>query len=531
MGLDDYRPICLVGCLYKVIAKLLASRIKIVLKSIISPCQNAFVPGRQLLDGVVVANEVVDFAKKEGRNYILFKVDFEKAYDKVGWSFLRYMFKRMGFREKWQKWMELLVFSSNMSVLVNGSPTKEFKVTKGLRQGDPLSPFLFVLVVEGLTGLVKNSMLLLEDSNFYFLGIPVGYNPRKEASWNPLLKKMRNRMEGWTNRFLNLGGRITLLKSVLSSLCIFTMSFYKMPKKVVRKFTSIQSRFLWGGVEDRRWRILQDQNSLWCKVLKSRYGDLSSKALGMNIEVNVSNSSSVWWKDILKIHSSSSSSSSSSLCDPIVECGRFIIRYGFNTPFWHATWLGDKPLLEEFSDLFIVSRLKYVSVTAMGGWVEELWRWGDLGLPGDVVEDPVLSVQFLSLKERLEAFKGWEIGRDTVVWSGNLEREFSVASCFDLYEKSNTPYGPPINHMEAFGLLWKTEVPFKIKAFGWRLFHNRLHLKDLLVIRGMSFPLEDLKWPFCGLYEESRDHSFFGCLVVGNIWREIAFWVGKGDFF
>ncbi|XP_058751967.1 uncharacterized protein LOC131625086 [Vicia villosa] len=84
--------------------------------------------------------------------------------------------------------------------------------------------------------------------------------------------------------------------------------------------------------------------------------------------------------------------------------------------------------------------------------------------------------------------------------------------------------------MEAFGLLWKAEVPFKIKAFGWRLFHNRLPMKDLLVLRGMSFPLEELKCTFCGQCVETRDHLFFGCLVVGNIWREIAFWVGKGAF-
>ncbi|XP_058777150.1 uncharacterized protein LOC131651507 [Vicia villosa] len=71
------------GCMYKAIAKLLAGRLKKVLHSVVSSCQSAFVPGRQLLDGVLVANEVVDFAKKGGRNCLLFKVDFEKAYDKV----------------------------------------------------------------------------------------------------------------------------------------------------------------------------------------------------------------------------------------------------------------------------------------------------------------------------------------------------------------------------------------------------------------------------------------------------------------
>src|SRR4051812_11583659 len=76
------------------------------------------------------------------------------------------MMNRMGFGEKWKKWMDLLVFSSNMSVLVNGSPTKEFKVHRGLRQGDPLSPFLFVLVMEGLTGLIRKSIEVGEFQSF-----------------------------------------------------------------------------------------------------------------------------------------------------------------------------------------------------------------------------------------------------------------------------------------------------------------------------------------------------------------------------
>ena len=71
------------------------------------------------------------------------------------------------------------------------------------------------------------------------------------------------------------------------------------------------------------------------------------------------------------------------------------------------------------------------------------------------------------------------------------------------------------------------DVPFKIKAFGWRLFHNRLPMKDLLVARGMSFPLDELKCIFCGLSVETRDHFFFGCLVVKNIWSEISLWVSK----
>lgn len=124
LNLDYYRPICLVGYMYKVVAKILAERVKKVLFKIISSCQNAFVPGRQFLDGVLVDNEVVIYATKVGKYCVLFKVDLEKAYDKVSWNFLCYMMKRMGFGRRWLAWMELLVINSNMYVIFNGSPTK-----------------------------------------------------------------------------------------------------------------------------------------------------------------------------------------------------------------------------------------------------------------------------------------------------------------------------------------------------------------------------------------------------------------------
>ncbi|MCI03330.1 LINE-1 reverse transcriptase like, partial [Trifolium medium] len=161
--LSDYRPICLVSSLYKIVAKVLAARLKKVLGKVISKFQSAFLPNRQILDGVLVVNELIDLAKRRKDNCLLFKVDFERAYDTVNWNFLDYMLIRMGFAEGWRRWIRACVFQSSMSVLVNGSPTEEFIVGKGLRQGDHLSPFFFLIVAEGLTGLmckaVDNSLL------------------------------------------------------------------------------------------------------------------------------------------------------------------------------------------------------------------------------------------------------------------------------------------------------------------------------------------------------------------------------------
>ncbi|XP_058776285.1 secreted RxLR effector protein 78-like [Vicia villosa] len=116
-----------------------------------------------MMDGVLLDNEIIDWSRRKKRSCLLLRVDFEKAYDSVSWQYLRETMIGMGFGNRWMRWMDACIFNNHMSVLVNGSATKEFKVQKGLRQGDPLSPFLFVLAMEGLTALVKKSV---EVGNF-----------------------------------------------------------------------------------------------------------------------------------------------------------------------------------------------------------------------------------------------------------------------------------------------------------------------------------------------------------------------------
>ncbi|GKU88310.1 hypothetical protein SLEP1_g2593 [Rubroshorea leprosula] len=138
-------------------AKVLANRLKSVISEIVSETQSAFVGGRQLVDSVLVLNEVVDEIKKKKKPAFVFKADFEKAYDCVDWSFLDWMMESFGFGTKWRGWIMECISTARISVLVNGSPTKEFEVGKGLRQGDPLSLFLFLMIAEGLQSLVQRA--------------------------------------------------------------------------------------------------------------------------------------------------------------------------------------------------------------------------------------------------------------------------------------------------------------------------------------------------------------------------------------
>ncbi|GJZ57684.1 putative RNA-directed DNA polymerase, eukaryota, reverse transcriptase zinc-binding domain protein [Tanacetum coccineum] len=226
---------------------------------------------------------------------LLFKVDFEKAFDSVNWNFLLDIMRRIGFGSKWRNWIAYCLSSASISILINGSPAKEFKLEKGLRQGDPLSPFLFLIVAEALQvsileacnkGFYKGIFLADSDTNisllqyaddalffgdwsnlnakhlihilkcfelssglkvnisksrlvgvgvsfsnveslavalgcsheflpFTYLSLPVGKRMRYCDGWNAVINRFKDRLSSWKAKSLSIGGRLTLVKSVL----------------------------------------------------------------------------------------------------------------------------------------------------------------------------------------------------------------------------------------------------------------------------------------------------------------------------
>ena len=100
----------------------------------------------------------MDSRLRSGKSSVMCKLDIEKAYDNVDWRFLQYILGRIGFGVKWRRWIHFCVFTVRFSVLVNGSPAGFFQSYRGLRQGDPMSPLLFILVMEALSRLLQRGM-------------------------------------------------------------------------------------------------------------------------------------------------------------------------------------------------------------------------------------------------------------------------------------------------------------------------------------------------------------------------------------
>lgn len=157
--LADYRPIACANVIYKIIAKILCNRFKDFLPYLISENQSAFIPGRNTGENILLAHELIRDFKKVGKPKMCIKIDLHKTYDRTYREFICYMLHVMSFPTSFIDLIYACISSPTFSVLIEGIPHGFIQSNRGLRQGDPLSPYLFCIAVEYFTLAMEDAIL------------------------------------------------------------------------------------------------------------------------------------------------------------------------------------------------------------------------------------------------------------------------------------------------------------------------------------------------------------------------------------
>ncbi|GJZ59706.1 RNA-directed DNA polymerase, eukaryota, reverse transcriptase zinc-binding domain protein [Tanacetum coccineum] len=504
-----------------------------------------------MLDVPFILNEILQWCTKKKKKTLIFKVDFEKAFDSIRWDFLDDVLKEFGFRCKWRNWIQSCLTSSKGSILVNGCPTNEFQFYKGLNTRRSLYPlplyprdeslhlsFQRIVNAGMFKGIVLDQSLCLShmfyaddaiflgewsDGNistlihvlkcffhasglkinlnkskimginvesaqviqaaaklgclvlkcpFYYLGTRVGGSMTRVQAWQEIVEKVKSRLSKWKSKTLSIGGRLTLLKSVLGSIPVFHMSIFKVPSKTKKRGgLGVSSLFALnrGLMIKWVWKFLSQKDSLWTKVIVAIHG-VGGK---IHSELELIWTNLVGFRFELKVRS-------------LQRKGMYVFDYlthkmgnGESTKFWLDHWHTRGIFKDIFPRLYALESSKDVTVSS---------KIGDTSLVRSFRRIPRGGIEQNQFDSLVELVCSVTIVPSADRWNWNLESTgiFSVASARRRIDEICLP-----NIGEE--TRWVKCVPIKINVLAWKIKTDALPTRFNISRRGID--IQDMSCP------------------------------------
>ncbi|GKD18715.1 RNA-directed DNA polymerase, eukaryota, reverse transcriptase zinc-binding domain protein, partial [Tanacetum coccineum] len=508
----DVRPISLIGSLYKIIAKILANRLVMILGDLVNEIQSTFVANKQILDGPFILNELVQWCKKKKKQSMVFKVDFKKAYDSVRWDFMDDILKMFGFGEKWCRWIQSCLRSSRDDAIFMGQ-WSEYNIDTIVHVLDCFhrasclcinmaKSKLMGISVDGVKveqAVAKIRCVTLKTP-FTYIGACVGGLMSRLQSWNEIVESMATRLSKWRLK--------TLSESIRSKFFNGVEHHSKKPIWVKWK-NALASKDKGGlGVSSLFalnralmfkwvWRFISQSSSLWVRVIKVLHGE--DGKIGKKVK---STYSSLWLNIIHEV-------------ELLKQQGIDLISYihsklgnGVNTSFWDVAWRGDIAFKVLYPRMYALESLKSIDVAS---------KLSHSGLEFSFRRNPrggAEQIRFDLLKEKVEGCVLVNM-KDRWVWSLEGSGEFSVASVRKVIDGVLLPEVTSKTR-------WIKEVPIKVNVHAWKIKLDCLPTRLNISRRGMH--IESILCLMCGKAVESSRHLFFTCRLTSEIMRKISHW-------
>uniref|UniRef100_A0A803P2K3 Reverse transcriptase domain-containing protein n=1 Tax=Cannabis sativa TaxID=3483 RepID=A0A803P2K3_CANSA len=570
-GMGDFRPISLCNVIYKIISKALALRFKVVLPAVISETQSAFLSNRLITDNILVAFELVHHLKHKTRgnkSYSALKLDMSKAFDRVEWTYIQEVMRTMGFHNRWITMIMNCLSSTSFSFMLNGEEVGYVKPTRGLRQGDPLSPYLFLICSEGLSRLLQHeesvqnlkglrltrhapsvSHLLFADDSLLFceatnssaqaikraclLVIVMSvtsvfqiFGRDKKEMFSDVKERIWQKLHAWNEKLFSVGGKEVLLKAVVQSIPTYAMSCFRLPTTFCNQLESMMANFWWGSNRDGskiHWRS-------WKLLCKSKFEG------GMGFRSFVHFNKALLAKQAWRIFEMPNS-----LLSRLLKH-----RYFSNNNFLEAR-LGHSPSLTwqgiHWGRELLVEGLRYKignGYTVLAGrdkWIPGYtdfkpvsYRGADTLTVSNFITDqrewniPLLNQFFnaIDVDKIVTIPLSFFPSQDRLIWHSTTTGCYTVNSGFHLAENlaANRDSHASTSHTNWWKTFWSLNLPSKVKIFAWRVMQNALPTATGLHRRKV---IDSAMCSLCNNAWESIGHALFNCTKAKKVWRDTKF--------